>query len=801
MPHDLLPIEVPRFAHATDYADRWAIEPVRGQALWNRLRSMDLAAHVAKAEPPKLKAEVQATPVGRQNIAVVMLTGTLMKQASSMDSSTSTVRARREIRQAAADPSIDAILIAIDSPGGAVSGTHDLAADVKAAAGKKPVWAFADELCASAAYWIASQADKVYANATTALIGSIGTLLVVYDLSGAAEKEGIKTLVFGTGPLKGTGAPGAEVNDAQQEYLSGIVHETQVSFDAAVRKGRGLTDAQLEKVKTGGVFSANEALSLKLIDGIQSFDQTMVDLAAEVRRRQRASTATQRADSPVPIRSATMNETTTNAVATEDPVAAMRNEATRIAGINRVTAGFPAIAEKAIAENWTPLQAENEVLKGRLDAATKGVAAANPGPHINVGAGKWQMGREAAPGVAVGDALEAALRMNLGATRNLERSYRPEVMQAAEESFRGIGLQGLLMLAAVQNGYAGMPGMRLTSTNLRAVMQAAFKGGGGSLDREASASTISMSGILGNVANKEILAGYVEEDMTWKEIATIRNVSNFQQVTSYRMLDDMEYEQVGPDGAIKHGTAGQESYTRQANTYAKMFALTRKDWINDDLGAFQDIRTRLGRGSSKKFNKVFWTAFINNSSFFTTARTNYISGSTTNLGTDGVGLGLGVKAFRTMKSPAGTAPGSADGGKRVNADTQNPVGSSPGGRPEILLVPPELEGNAEVTYRNQNLGLVANSGANIYQNKYRPVVAWQLSDSAYTGYSTTAWYLLNNPAYLAAIVVSFLNGNMSPTVESADADFDTLGVQFRGFHDFGCDQAEYLCGVKSKGAA
>ncbi|VTS01580.1 Uncharacterized protein OS=Isosphaera pallida (strain ATCC 43644 / DSM 9630 / IS1B) GN=Isop_2434 PE=4 SV=1 [Gemmata massiliana] len=304
-----------------------------------------------------------------------------------------------------------------------------------------------------------------------------------------------------------------------------------------------------------------------------------------------------------------------------------------------------------------------------------------------------------------------------------------------------------------------------------------------------------MSGILGNVANKELLSGYVEEDMTWKEIAAVKSVSNFQQVTSYRMLDDMEYEELGPDGKIKHGTAGQESYTRQAKTYAKMFALTRTDIVNDDLGAFDDLRTRLGRGSSKKFNKIFWAKFINNGSFFTAGRTNYISGATTNLGTDGVGLGLAVQAFRKMKSPT------ADGTKAVNADTQNPVGSAPGGRPEILLVPPELEGNAEVIYRNQNLGAVANASANIYQNKYRPVVAWQLSDPGYTGYSTTAWHLLNNPAYLAAMVVSFLNGNMSPTVESADADFDELGVRFRGYHDFGCDQAEYLAGVKSKGAA
>jgi phage major head subunit gpT-like protein len=214
-----------------------------------------------------------------------------------------------------------------------------------------------------------------------------------------------------------------------------------------------------------------------------------------------------------------------------------------------------------------------------------------------------------------------------------------------------------------------------------------------------------------------------------------------------------------------------------------MFALTRTQIINDDLGAFADMPRRLGRARSQKFNNVFWTAFINNSSFFTAARTNYIDGGTTNLGSDGVGLGLGVKGFRKMTSP------SADGTKRIGN----------GMTPSILLVPPELEGIAEALYRNQNLGSVASSSANIYANKYKPVVQNRLSEAAFTGYSTTAWYLFG--MMMKPMWAAFLNGNESPTVESADADFNTLGIQFRGYHDFGAGQNEYLAGLKSKGAA
>jgi phage major head subunit gpT-like protein len=123
-----------------------------------------------------------------------------------------------------------------------------------------------------------------------------------------------------------------------------------------------------------------------------------------------------------------------------------------------------------------------------------------------------------------------------------------------------------------------------------------------------------------------------------------------------------------------------------------------------------------------------------------------------------------------------------------------------GGQPTKLLVPPELEAIAEALYVARNLTAVKVSDANIHAGKYRPVVATELSDSAYGGgYSSTAWYLFDD--ILKPVVVSFLNGQRSPTVESADADFNTLGIQLRGYHDFGCSQSEYLAGIRSKGGA
>lgn len=380
--------------------------------------------------------------------------------------------------------------------------------------------------------------------------------------------------------------------------------------------------------------------------------------------------------------------------------------------------------------------------------------------------------------------IEAAICRASGLP-DIEKHYSEEVLNRVDRAgMRNFGLQQLMLQVASTNGYVCRAGERIHNGNIREILEYCFPP---VMARLTGFSQTSMTGILGNVANKEILAGYMEEDNSWREIAEIKSVSTFQQYTSYRMLDSLEYEQIGPTGTIKHGTLDQESYTRQAKTYAKMLGISREQIINDDLGAFDDIRTRLGRGGAKKFLNIFWAAFIDNSAFFTTGNTNYLAGATTNLGTDGVGLGLGLLTYRKMTSP------STDSAKRVGAAVS---------RPEILLAPPEIEGNARLQYASRNLITGANTtsgDSNIYAGLFKPVIQNRLSDSAFTGYSLTAWYLFGRE--LKPMVVSFLNGQQTPTVESADADFNQLGIQFRGVHDFGADKSEYMSGVKLKGAA
>lgn len=446
---------------------------------------------------------------------------------------------------------------------------------------------------------------------------------------------------------------------------------------------------------------------------------------------------------------------------TADLRAAHAAEITRLGKLSEACKDHPVLHAKAVTEEWDVTKAELEVLKANLDKA--------PNFHVHKG--------ERTPD---GNVLEAAMCQSLH-IKDHEKGFGDKTLQAAHTLYRDrVSLQEILMQAACDNGYHGRPGERISAGNLKSVISHAMP-----TDlRAAAASTLSLPEIFSNVANKELLQGFMEEDQAWREIAVVRSVPDFKTMTSYRMLDDFTYEELPPDGVIKHGQVGEETFTRKADTYAKMFALTRTDIINDDMGAFDDLRARLGRGAARTFNNLFWAKFINNSSFFTAGRGNYITGATTTLLIDFVGLQLAIDAFDTMRSTA--VPPNARG-KRI------------GGTPDILLVPPELDAVAARIFAT--VAPTKATDVNIYSGKYRPVKVTQLSDSTFTGYSATAWYLLRPKEILASMVVSFLNGVAQPTVESAEASFNRLGVEFRGYHDFGCDQAEWLCGVKSKGSA
>jgi signal peptide peptidase SppA len=164
------------------------------------------------------------------------------------------------LHEAAARPDVRAIFLDIDSPGGTVAGTPELAAHVAAVAEGKPVYAFSSGLMCSAAYWLASQAQAIYAT-PSARVGSIGVILPVVDSSEAFNRAGLKVEVFSVGKFKAMGTPGTSLTDEQRAQINGNLRDVAQDFHAAVMaRGRSIPAAAME----GQDFSGKQAQRFNL---------------------------------------------------------------------------------------------------------------------------------------------------------------------------------------------------------------------------------------------------------------------------------------------------------------------------------------------------------------------------------------------------------------------------------------------------------------------------------------------------------------------------------------------------------
>lgn len=264
--------DLPTFPHVEQYLGVWAIEPASFDALWQTARSLDLKNAIGTRS-----AQVAATSSKNGEVAVVEIRGAMTKYGSSLSGAGSTVNIRSAIRSAASDPSIGSIVLVIDSPGGTVAGTQELAADIRSAKQKKPVVAFVEDMAASAGYWVASQATAIYANTDSAFVGSVGTFVAMYDYSAAFAEAGIKPVVVKTGEYKAAGTPGTEINAKQIEMYQGLVNSIQKEFSSSVRKSRSLSDDQMSTVTTAELFTASRAQALGLIDGVKSYEQVLAE--------------------------------------------------------------------------------------------------------------------------------------------------------------------------------------------------------------------------------------------------------------------------------------------------------------------------------------------------------------------------------------------------------------------------------------------------------------------------------------------------------------------------------------------
>jgi signal peptide peptidase SppA len=257
----------------------WALLPSKlatiVEVLEMRAAGLEFSAEEIQA---RIGSPRQAQQSTQGSVAVLPIYGVMsqrmnMLQASSGGASTEMIG--RAFSELVADPSVGAIVLDIDSPGGDVFGTAELADTIYAGRGSKPIVAVANSLAASAAYWVGSQADELLVT-PSGQVGSIGVYTAHQDVSAMLEQKGAKVTLISAGKYKTEGNP---YEPLTEEALAAIQDRIDVyygMFTQAVARGRGV---KVDDVRTGfgegRTVGAREASRNGMADGVATLQQTI----------------------------------------------------------------------------------------------------------------------------------------------------------------------------------------------------------------------------------------------------------------------------------------------------------------------------------------------------------------------------------------------------------------------------------------------------------------------------------------------------------------------------------------------
>jgi signal peptide peptidase SppA len=217
-------------------------------------------------------------PRASKNIAVIPVYGMITQHANSMGTSIEGLAYQRE--RAMADPNVDAIAYEYDSPGGTVPGVPEEAAKIREAAQIKPVFAIANGMAGSAAYWLASAASEVWLTASGDGVGSIGVYTLHEDISKALEMEGTVITPISYGEHKLEGAPFAPLSDDAKARLQERVDAMGQWFTKDVGTYRGVSAATVRSdFGKGRMLRGKEAVDAGLADKVGSLEDMLAKLA------------------------------------------------------------------------------------------------------------------------------------------------------------------------------------------------------------------------------------------------------------------------------------------------------------------------------------------------------------------------------------------------------------------------------------------------------------------------------------------------------------------------------------------
>lgn len=217
-------------------------------------------------------------------IGVIKIEGTIMGGSGSIGIFGSQPGADsiiKQLREAEKDDNVEAVVLRINSPGGAAAASREIRDQVvKLGKSGKKVVASMGDVAASGGYMVACAADKILANPSTTT-GSIGVIMQFQNTEELYDKLGIRTITIKSGPHKDMGSPGRPLTEEEREILQSMIDDMYDQFVSVVAEGRNMTKEEVRQVADGRVFTGRQALELGLVDQLGDFYDA-VEVAKEM---------------------------------------------------------------------------------------------------------------------------------------------------------------------------------------------------------------------------------------------------------------------------------------------------------------------------------------------------------------------------------------------------------------------------------------------------------------------------------------------------------------------------------------
>ena len=836
---------------AAVYSTPWAILPEKLQQIQSVLALRAQGVRVPKEE---IAARIgmprtQPAPVSAGKISVLNIYGTISPRLSAMQDASGGVSAEaisKAFAESVNNPDVSAIVLNIDSPGGAVGGIAELSKQIYDARGKKPIIAVANGQMASAALWIGSAADEVVATPSATDIGSYGVMSIHQDDSKALEKAGIAQTVIASTEYKaeGWGPMTESLKTRMQERVDTI--SAQFGMDLARNYGVSLAKVESQFGK-GRTFLAEEALQAGLVKRIGTLESVLAGLGSVSGSNSSMSAAALPATAEVSQKGKTMNfelwclsQGRDVAKLDAGQVAMMRglydgitagaaiDPGTIQGRINAIVGGVstPAtLTVQSVAEplrmatftagtvqpgdifaqvNLAPLSADAKlalIQSLQKEAATLTYPALLQRVNDAASAANPPAGEVRIESLASGiDKFKIAARDAL-LNRTYGASNLPtEIYSKAEDrmvdykpaSRWDSSLSSLNRLAEacmIQAGYPAHKVHALSPVHIAQLMMGAKPEDFGLMASAGDTGNYNVTGMFTNIftdaQNVMLRRSYLDAQVTYDMwMKRGESLIDFKPVHKVIAGELSDPKVIPEDGEFEDTTLSDSQEQYKLAVWGEKFSLSWQAIVNDRLSSFTEIPIKQGRAMRRKQNRVAYQVLKDNAALADTGLLFNSNAQSATGGHNNIGTGTLTTLADYTTAWNGMAKRMAMQ-KGLNITDSSVLNI----QPKWIIFPPALRGIIRQTLGSISSDTTNPGITNIWQQGLQPIQEGELGTSGTNG-SDIITYMAADCNDVDTIEYAFLQGLEAPAFESYTS-FERLDMSMRVYQAFAVKALDY----------